>query len=167
MFSRAPSAKAQRNNVSFSFLHLILTLVCLKDCKHPCFSEGRTSRRIATPCRYGPSLRLVQTTTCPNSAERCPIFNLLSTVAHLTELEPCGRARRPTYNPSCRCIALHKLHTTCARRARDAAVAEPIVSRQWCRGAFAFWLDGTSLVRVVQGSPKTTSLSHPQKIRAQ
>jgi hypothetical protein len=114
----------------------------------------------------------------PNSAERCPIFNLHSTVAHLTGL--VATPRRPSYKPSCRCIALHKLRTTCAHHARDfnnglrghrTAAQEGRRSIEYyrrvgCRGrssrssgAFVFWLDETSLVRVVQGSPNTFFLT--------
>jgi len=67
------------------------------------------SRRIATPCRYVPSLCLVQTTTCfPNSAERCPI--LIHTESALCSSAPhgtYGSPPRPSYKRSCCCTASH------------------------------------------------------------
>ena len=80
-----------------------------------------TSRRIAAPCSYAPSLRLAQTATCfPNAVERRPI--LIHTKSALCSSAPhgdCGCPRCPSYKHSCRCIALRRPNAIYARRARD------------------------------------------------
>ena len=127
-FSRMPSARAQSNLVtiySSPSSDSASTLYSPRLYKHP-ISLGRplnpgTLRRIAATCRFAPSMRLVQTTTCvPNTAEPCPI--LVHTKSALCGSAPhgaCDCPRRLSYKLSSRCIALPKLYATYARCARD------------------------------------------------
>jgi len=129
-----------------------------------------TSRHIAAPSRYAPSLRLTQTATCfPNSAERCPI--LIHTEYSLYSSEPhgaCGCLRRPSWKNSCRCTSsMPRMRAALVTSTRPAWTSHchagmskkygilprnrlrwSIISRQWC---LRIWLVETSLV--VQGSP--------------
>ena len=126
MSSRAPSARAQRNNLSSSFLHSTSTLVSLKTLQTSDAPWKATElwyfEGIVVSCRYAPSLRLMQTATYfPNSAERSPILiHTGSTLYNSTPHGACGCLQRPSCKPSCRCVALHKLNATFARRARDS-----------------------------------------------